>query len=173
MKENDEIKEEIGKKNQKKIKDLEDKLKKCEKEKDEYLNGWQRAKADFINFRKEREKQQENFVKFSNELIISDILPILDSFDLAVKIEPELVNGIEKINGTLRGMLLIKSQLLDVLKKYGLEPFDSVGQKFNPEIHEAIAEEIGTDEGLVLEEILKGYRLYGKVIRPAKVKISK
>jgi len=159
-------------KQMKEMEELKNELQQCLTEKQEYLSGWQRAKADFINSQKEQEKKQKEFLKFSNELIITDILPILDSFDLAIK-SKNLGKKSEKNDGILNGVLLIKSQFLDILKKYGVETFNSIGEKFNPESHEAIAEENGEEAGIVLEEIQKGYKLHGKINRPAKVKISK
>lgn len=146
-----------------KVKKLREGLKKCKKEKEEYLDGWQRAKADFINARKEDEKKQEKLVKFSNQFLLTDILPVLDSFELAFK-------DSEKD----KGFYLIKSQLEDALKKYGLEIIKTESEKFNPEFHESVAEvESKEESGTVLEVVQIGYMLHGKVLRPARVKISK
>jgi molecular chaperone GrpE len=145
-----------------KIKKLKDKLKKCQKEKEEYLDGWQRAKADFINARKEEGEKREEFTKFANSLLISEILTVLDSFDLALQ------------NTKDKGLQLIKAQLCGILKKHGLESIKTDGKKFNPEFHESIEEVKSEKEsGMVVEEIQKGYLLHNKVLRPAKVKISK
>jgi len=140
---------------------LREKLKKCKKEKEEYLAGWQRAKADFINFKKDLEKQQTEFAKFSNTILISELLLVLDSFDLALK------------NDNDKDFHLIKCQLKDILKKYGLEEIKSVGEKFNPKLHEAI-EKVKSDKetNSVVEEIQKGYTLHERVLRASKVKIS-
>lgn len=146
-----------------KVKKIKEQLKKCKKEKEEYLDGWQRAKADFINARKEEEKRQEKIVKLSNQFLLMDILPVLDSFELAFK-------GSEKD----KGFYLIKSQLENVLKKYGLEVMKTKDQKFNPEFHESVAEiESEKESGIVVEEIQKGYKLHGKILRAARVKIAK
>lgn len=150
-----------------KLKKLKEKLKKCQKEKEEYLDGWQRAKADFINSRKEEEKRREELVKFSNFMLISEILPVFDSFDLAF-------SGKEENEKSSKGFLFIKSQLEDILKKYGLEVIKALGEKFNPELHESVGEvESDKESGIVIEEVQKGYMLNGRVLRAAKVKISK
>lgn len=159
----DDIKiEEEGEELNDKLKKLKGKLKKCQKEKEEYLAGWQRAKADFINSRKENEQRQKEFAKFANGLLISELLTVLDSFDLATK------------NSKDKGFALIKSQLKDILKRYELEEIKTTGEEFNPEFHEAIEEvESEKESGIIIEEIQKGYTLHSKVIRASKVKISK
>jgi len=153
---------------QEKVKQLQEKLKKCQELKEEYLNGWQRAKADLINARKEDERRNQEFLKFANSALISDILPVLDSFDLAFAAESEKDSKFSK------GIILIRMQLEDVLRKYGLETIKSIGEKVNLQMHEIIGEvESEKEEGVIIEELQKGYLLYGKVLRPARVKISK
>ncbi|MCF7835842.1 MAG: nucleotide exchange factor GrpE [Candidatus Marinimicrobia bacterium] len=152
-----------------KTKKLRDKLKRCQKEKEEYLSGWQRSKADFINTRKKEEEERKIFIKMSNQALLTDILPVLDSFDLAINIKDQAENEI------IKGLKMIKIQLSNTLKQYGLEEIAIQNQEeFNPNFHEAI-EEIRSKEksGIIIEEVQKGYTLHGKVLRPAKVKISK
>lgn len=148
------------------LKELEEKLAKCEKEKEEYLNGWKRAKADYINYQKDEAKRAEEMIKFSAEILIKDLLSVLDSFDLAL-----INNANEQFK---KGIEIICSQFEKTLNKYGLEPIKTEGEKFNPGIHEAIEEIVsGKEPGTVAEELVKGWKLHGKVIRPAKVKIAK
>ena len=150
---------------QEKVKKIQEKLKKCQELKEEYLDGWQRAKADLINARKDDERRNQEFLKFANAALIFEILPVLDSFDLAFASEDSKFS---------KGIFLIKMQLEDVLKKYGLEAIKSVGEKFNLQLHEIVQEvESEKEEGIIAEEIQKGYLLNGKVLRPARVKISK
>jgi molecular chaperone GrpE len=151
---------------QEKIKQLQEKLKKCQELKEEYLGGWQRAKADLINARKDDERRNQEFVKFANASLVFEILPVLDSFDLAC-VEAE------KDSKFVKGVSLIKLQLENILRKYGLESIKSTGEKFNLQFHEIVGE-INSDKepGIVMEEIQKGYLLFGKVIRPAKVRVS-
>ena len=152
---------------QKKTKKLKDELKKCEGEKKEYLDGWQRSKADFINYKKDETKRAEEMVQFLSVGLIDELLPVLDSFDLAVghNLPPEIE----------RGVLLIRSQFEDILKKRGLEPI-KIGpdEQFNPERHESVGEEESDKPlGAIIQEIQKGYLFRGRVLRPARVKISK
>ena len=102
-----------------KIKKIREELKVCRKEKEEYLAGWQRAKADFINARKDEEKLRENFLKFAEENLLREFLTIADSPELAIKLRPS--EGVEQIYSQLRGLL----------KKYGVSPIESLGKKFD------------------------------------------
>jgi len=150
-----------------KLKKLKEKLKNCQKERDEYLDGWQRARADFINYKKDEGKQREEFIKFSNNLLISDILLVLDSLGLACR-------NIANPTGTEKGFQLIHGQLNNILKKYGLTEIKTTGEKFNPRLHEAVEEvESDKESGIITETVQKGYLMHDKVIRAAKVKISK
>jgi molecular chaperone GrpE len=145
---------------------LKEQIAKLEKERDEYLNGWKRAKADSINQQKDELKRMEEIMKFANADIIKDLLLVLDSFELSLLAteDPEAKKGIE----------IIYSQLEKILNKQGLEKIEALGKKFDPALHEAmLQEESDKESGTILEEIVKGWKLNGKVIRPTKVKISK
>ena len=147
-------------------------LQECEKQKNDYLAGWQRARADHLNYKKEEMERIQGFLKYSQEEFILKILPILDNFDLAEKKLPEEM----KNNETVKGLFQIKTQLKDFLKSQNLEEIKSVGEKFNPEFHEAVEQTEsgqGKEPGVIIEEIQKGYKTNGRLLRPAKVKVSK
>ena len=154
-------------------------LKECQRQKDEYLAGWQRARADFLNYKKEELERIREILKYGNENLIFKILPILDNFELTEKKLPENL----KTDVNIKGILQIKNQILDFLKNQGVEEIKTVGEKFDPNFHEIIGEvspsEASAKEGefsesgIVLEETQKGYILNGKVIRPAKVRVTK
>lgn len=151
----------------------QEEFEKCATERQEYLEGWQRAKADFLNYKKEEGKRFEDLAQFITTGLIQDLLPALDSFDLALRSFQFSTSGAEQ-HVAEQGILLIRSQLTDVLKKRGLEIISTEGQKFDPNFHEAIAEaESEKEEGTIVEEIQKGYLLRGRVIRPARVRIVK
>jgi len=152
-------------------KDLQEKLKECEKMRAEYLVGWQRARADFLNYKKEETKKMDEFLKYANLGIILKILSILDNFYLAEKKMPESFKEDENI----KGLFQIKNQILDFLKNQGVEEIKSFGQKFDPNLHEAVEIIKGGDKETdkIIKEIQKGYKLYDKVIRPAKVRVVK
>ena len=152
---------------QAKIRKLKSELVRSEKERHEYLDGWQRAKADLINYKKDEGKRFEEMGQFVGMGLIQELLPVLDSFDMAMAhgMTPEIEKGI----------LLIRSQLMDVLKKKGIEEIAvSPGDGFNPAMHESMGEaESDHAAGTVANIIQKGYMLAGRVIRPARVRLSK
>jgi len=152
-------------------KELQKKLKECQKLKDEYLAGWQRARADLLNYKKEESQRLQEFLKFTTESWFWKFLPILDNFEVAEKKIPvELKENIH-----VKGILQIKKQLLDFLKTQGIEEIEAMDQKFNPSFHEAV-EEVETkdkESGMIVEEIQKGYKFDNKVLRPTKVKVAK
>lgn len=141
-------------------------LEKIKKERDEYLAGWQRAKADFANYQKEEARRQEEFAKWALAVFMTELLPIIDSFDVALA---QSTNEAETM-----GLKLIRNQFVSTLAKYGLAPIPAEkGAKFNPELHEAISHEPSDQpEDTILEEVQKGYLLHERVLRPAKVKVS-
>lgn len=169
--------------------DETEKLKKeleLERQKSEdYLNGWKRAKADYLNLKKEFEKRYSDLVQFANLNLILEILPILDNFKLASKHIPDDHKNMEWVIG----MMHIKKQFENILKNLGVEEIKTEGEKFNPEFHEAVAEEKEIrgevseksieDEkeedkikGIIIKEVRPGYTLNGKVIQAAKVIVN-
>ena len=141
-----------------------DELEKLKAERDEYLNGWKRAKADLINYQKDEAKRFQEMARYGVDMVLEDMITVLDSFDLAEK------------NGA--GDPIIKNQLEDTLKKRGLERMKvSVGDKFDPNQHESIGETEqpagGGVSGTIIEVAVAGYTLDGKVVRPARVKLVK
>lgn len=143
-------------------------LTKCQKDRDEYLDGWKRAKAELLNYKKEEAQRFETFLKFANEDLIKNLIRVLDGFDLGLA-------ALEKEGAAQKGIYLIFSQLKDVLKSYGLEEMPSAaGENFDPAKQEAIAEvESNQSSGIIIEEVEKGYLLNGRVIRPSRVKVAK
>jgi molecular chaperone GrpE len=148
--------------------DLEQTLEEMRQQRDEYLGGWQRSKADFINYKKEEAKQLEEITKYGNEKIIKELLSLLHTFDLALADR-------EKSGTPDKGILLIRSQLEDVLKKRGVEKIElKPGDVFDPATAEAMMEvEAEAPPGSIVEVLETGYRLHDKVIRAAKVSVNK
>lgn len=153
------------------VKELREKLEMCERERDEYLAGWRRSKADHLNYKAEEMKRLEDVVKYGNEEIIKGMLSVLQSFELAKQ-------SIKDEKGK-EGIEHIRNQLEEVLRRHGLQKIEvKVGDKFNPEFHEALMqEEIGdkssSEHEIILEELSSGYMLHGKVINTTKVKVTK
>lgn len=150
--------------------EIENELKECEKLRDEYLAGWQRAKADFLNYKKEETARIGELMDYFRAQQILEILKIIDNWDRAMKHRPEEI----KDSPWLKGIEMIENQLKELLKSEGVEEVKTIGEAFNPEIHEAIEEADGSGEsGEIVEVLEKGYTLNNKLIRPAKVKVAK
>ena len=130
-----------------------------------------RSAADFDNARKRLAKEREDFLKFALEGFIRDLLPVVDHFELALS---HLDACDDKIKPVRDGFVLIQKQWAGFLAEHGLKRIETLGQHFDPHVHEAVGQIISPDreEGIVLEEMLAGYLLNGKLLRPAKVKIS-
>ncbi|MFY9457518.1 MAG: nucleotide exchange factor GrpE [Candidatus Spechtbacterales bacterium] len=156
---------------EKKIRKLRKILKKCKEERQEYLGGWQRALADHQNYIKQKDKESLDFKKFATENVLLQIIPILDNLVLACESVPEN----NKHDNWVRGVYNIKRQCENVLGDNGVTEIEvKHGDKFNPEYHEAAGEaESGGESGTIAEVLRRGYSLYGKVIRPARVKVVK
>jgi len=125
----------------------------------ELLDKLLRLRAEFSNFQKRTEKEKKETIINANINLISELLSVLDNFELSLKHNDD------------KGVLLIHNELYKILEDQGLELI-STSEKFNPEFHEAIAREDGESDGEIIEEFQKGYMLNGKLIRASKVKIS-
>lgn len=150
-----------------KIKKVKDELKKCEVLQKEYLDGWQRARADFMNYKKDEGKRYQDIVRVITEDLMRDIILVLDSFEMARRYDmPQKVAD---------GVFMIQAQLEDVLRKRGLEVIPvNPGDALNPAQHESIGErESEHPSGSIAEEVQKGYAMNGRVVRPARVKLAK
>lgn len=172
----DEKKEEEKAEINKDINEENGELEKCQKERDEYLDGWKRAKADLINHKKDEAKRFEMMIKFANESLVKELINVLDSFDLAlISFEQSRINADKNAEQRGKGLYLIRQQLEDILRQNGLERIIvSVGQPFDPALQEVIASiESDKPSGMIIEEVERGYLLNGKLIRPARVKVSK
>jgi len=156
------------------VKKILEKLRVCEEEKKGYLDGWQRAQADAVNYKKDEGKRLEDLGRFITQGMLQDLLPILDSFDLALRSLQQSASS-NPSSQLEQGVLMIRSQLMDVFKKRGVAHIEVMpGDEFNPEKHESIGEvESDKPMGMVAEEVQKGYTLAGRVIRPARVRLAK
>jgi len=154
------------------IKKLRDKLKKAVAEKQEYLDGWQRAKADFINSKKRTEELLRDSITLSNEGLIEELLPTLHSFEMAFANR----EAWEKVDKNWRiGVEFIYNKLKDTLAANGLREINPIGTKFDTKEHEAVKYEPRDkeeDSHKVVSVIEKGYALGQKILRPAKVVVG-
>ncbi len=149
---------------QKPVENVVSDLDKCATERDEYLSGWKRAKADLINYQKDETRRFEEVIKFGYKAIVKDLLAVMDGLMIAVADK-----------NADKGLLALHAQLSDLLKKYGVEKIEvKLGDQFDPAKHEAVAEvESEHPPGTVEQELVGGYTLHGQVVRAIKVNISK
>ncbi|WPP42775.1 nucleotide exchange factor GrpE [Paenibacillus hunanensis] len=129
-----------------------------------------RAQADFDNFRRRTQKEKEDLAKYASAQLITELIPVIDNFERAMATKPEH----PELESFSKGVDMIFRQLSDVLKNAGLTTMETVGQPFNPEFHQAVmqVESEEYEEGIIVEELQKGYVLKDKVLRPAMVKVS-
>ena len=141
---------------------LEEKTKKIE----ELTDTLKRLQAEFENFKKRIDKEKIEFVKYAHADVIASMLPVLDSFEIALK----NTNDKEKF---IEGIKIIYAQVYSVLEAEGLKPIKATGEKFDPYKHEVLMkEESDKPDDTVLEEFQKGYMLNDRVLRHSKVKVS-
>ncbi len=144
----------------------------CQRECDEYLNNWKRERADFVNYKKDESKRMEEFLKFSTEGIIMELIDVVDGIEVSRKNLPDS-NDLKEWTSGFDSSL---DKLSNFLKKFGVEKINVAGSGFDPLLHEAVTTEMQNQEESTeekIEEIRPGYTMHGKVIRPARVKIIK
>jgi molecular chaperone GrpE len=141
-----------------------------EKEKAEkYLANWQRSQADFDNYKKRSEQEIGEVIELASSALISNLLPVMDDLDRALASVPA---ELDESNWT-KGIKLIYNKFKATLEAQGLTEIDEArGEPFDPRLHEAVMQQEG-EEGMVIEEIQKGYKFKGKVIRPSLVIVGK
>ncbi len=157
--------------------DLGKKLAECEQKRDEYLAGWQRAKANYLNNKKDEAERAGNLIFFAQSEIILEIISVLDNFEKAEKETKKVLenHSCEELENFYNGFLQIKKQMTEILKNYQIEKIETKEKVFNPNFAEAVEQvEIeGKEPGIIVEEVEKGYKFKDKIIRPAKVKVAK
>lgn len=149
----------------KKIEELELKIKSLEEQN-------LREKAESINFRRRKEEETARILKFCNEDLIKDVLPTIDNFERAIKMDDD--NLEDEVSKFLAGVKMIYCNLIGILEKYGVKAIDGANKPFDPTYHQAVMMEHvdGLEQGIVIEVLQKGYLLKDRVIRPAMVKVS-
>lgn len=152
------------------VKELQQKLGAAQKLADSYKDQWLRKAAEFDNYKKRTEADYINLVKNANEGLINSLIPILDDFTRSMKSGRE----VKEHESLFKGVELIYNKFIKLLESHGLIPFDSVGKPFNVEYHDALLQLPRSDvpPHTVIEEIERGYKLFEKIIRHAKVIVS-
>ena len=156
---------------QKQLEELRRQVETLQKEKDDIFAKLQRVAADYDNYQKRAAKQIIDNVAYEKDKIVKSLLPVLDNFEYILA-NTSCGAADETL---LKGVQIIYDQMLDVLKGHGIEQVKSAGEQFNPAHHEAITHrsENSKEEGLVLEELQKGYKLNGRLIRASRVVVNK
>jgi len=144
---------------------------------EEYLTGWKRALADYDNLKKDLAKEKQSIRESVRESVALQLLPVVDNFETAARHMPDVQlsdDDAKKLKNWSNGIGFVQTQLVTILHDLGLEEIKANGA-FNPDEHDAVGErhEEGKAEGEIVEVVYTGWKLDGKVIRPAKVIISK
>ncbi len=132
-----------------------------------YLANWQRAQADFINYKRRTEQDRQESGRFANSVLILSMLPVLDDLERALDSVPPRLKKLAWVDG----IRLIGHKLRESLKAQGLTPIEAEGEPFDPNLHEAAMCSKGR-EGIVVRELQKGYRLHERVLRVAVVAVG-
>ncbi|TNE95331.1 MAG: nucleotide exchange factor GrpE [Deltaproteobacteria bacterium] len=163
--ETEELKEEI--------KELKEEMEAPQKEQEDFKSKYFYLAAEMENMRKRFDREKQNLLKFGNEKVLSDLIEVVDNLDRTL----EALNSEEdeKVKNILTGVDMVRKQFLDVLTSNGLERIESVGQKFDPNFHEALAQQPaeGKEDDEILMEYQRGYILNGRLLRAAKVIVCK
>ena len=147
-----------------------DALRKAVKEREDFMNLVQRVQADFDNYQKRIRREKELLERYQDEYILKDLIPAFDNLDVAVTTKCTT----DESQNILNGVELTRKEIMKVLDKRGVKIIKSLGEKFDPNFHEAIAlvETADKPAGIVIEELKPGFMLHDRVLRPAKVKVS-
>ena len=132
-----------------------------------------RAQADLVNYRKRKDEEVTKMLKYANEELVLEILPVLDNFERAIKMDDD--NLEDEVSKFLSGMKMVYASLTSALEKFGVKEIEALGKKFDPMVHQAVMTESleNKEKEIILEVYQKGYTLKDKVIRPAMVKVNK
>ncbi|MGZ4901572.1 MAG: nucleotide exchange factor GrpE [Halobacteriota archaeon] len=149
---------------------LKEELDEVKQQNEEYLSRLQRLQADFENFKRRTKINNEELSKYASFDLVKELLAVSDNLQRAAG-----ALEAENAEGTSQGIQLIHKQFCDILSRIGVKRITSVGEQFDPRVHEAVMSAADTDtaDNVVVEEIQEGYKLYDKVIRPSKVKVNK
>ena len=158
----------LFKKDTKLLAEIED----LKKKNDELMNKFLYSQAEFANFKKRKEQETANMLKYSNMDIARELLPVVDNFERAIKLDDSNLN--DELSKFLDGFKMIYSHLVELLHKFEVEEIDCLNKEFDPNFEQALmtVKAEGVEPGIVVEVLQKGYMLKDKMIRPALVKVS-
>lgn len=152
------------------LKEMQEALERSEEEKQNYIDRLQRLQADFSNYKKRVGKEKKKLKQNATKELVSELLPVLDNFERALTSSKQD----KDMSDLIEGLEMVSRQLYDALKKEGLEIIPTVGEEFDPKLHEAVmkVESEDYESGIITEELQKGYLFNDKVLRPAMVKVA-
>lgn len=156
--------------------DVNAQLRAAEEEAKAHYDKLLRVMAEFENFRRRTEREKDDAIKFANERLLTELLPVLDHLDEALANVETETNGSETLRSFCEGIELTRRQFLSVVAKFGLEPIEAeAGGWFDPTVHEAMAhvDAEGIAPGAVVARYRRGYRLHGRMLRAALVSVAK
>ena len=155
----------------KEVKKLHEQIETLQKEKEELFDKLQRVSADYANFQKRGPKQISEAIAYEKEKIIKSILPVMDNFEHTL----QNADAAEDKEIIVKGVKMIYDQMLDILKSHDIQQIKAANEKFDPSRHQAMLqqEDKEKEDGIVLQEFLKGYKLNDRIIRPSKVVVNK
>lgn len=151
---------------------LREKLESKEQEAKEAYDRFLRVSAEFENFKKRSEREMSDFKKFANESLLKEMLPVVDSLQLALASSNQ---GDNLNDGLHKGVELTLNEMLKVLEKFGVKPIEAMEKPFDPSLHQAVIQEESDmhDEQTVIRELQKGYTIHDRLLRPSMVAVSK
>jgi len=152
--------------------EIKEEISSLEKEKEALVEKVKLAQAELVNYRRRKDEEVQGMLKYANQDLITEIIPVVDNFERALKTDD--ANPTPEIVKFLDGFRLMYNNLKDVLTKYGVEEINRAGEVFDPNLEQALLTDSvdDKDDEVVLEVLLKGYKLKDRVIRPASVKIN-
>ena len=174
----DELQQEQPQKQSEPIEPAEQSTQDIQQKCEEYLNGWRRAQADYANLKRDTERERMENIKYANERLLSELLPSIDQFDIALSFIPDTSTlspeEKKKWDNWLLGIRAVRSLWEGSFQTIGLERVQTNGV-FDPNLHEAVGEEeqAGSTTGTIIRTAQSGWRLNGKLLRPAKVIVAK
>ncbi len=146
---------------------LEQALAEQKEKAEEYLANWQRAQADFVNYKRRTEQERQEFNSFANANLLMGLLPVLDDLERAI----EAVPAKYKKSDWVEGVRLVQRKFKTSLEGQGVKQIQSLGEHFDPNFHEALRQDNG-EEGIIIEEFQKGYMFNDRLLRPARVVVG-
>lgn len=154
-------------------KKLKEELKKLEEENKNLIEKIKLSQAELVNYRKRKDEETANSLKYANQDLVMELIPIVDNFERAIKLDDDDLT--DEVSKFLAGFKMMYASLTDILKKFGIEEINRVGEEFNPKEEQALMTDCNPEikDDIVVEVLLKGYKLKDRVIRPASVKINK